>query len=823
MESLWQDLRFGLRTLQRDPGFATVAVLILALGIGVTLAIGSIAQVAVFRSLPYDAPERLVLLRHLDRAGNPDSLSIPEFLDLDERHRVFDAVAMGRSVGLNLGATDGEPERLAGLMVSAGLGPVLGIELALGRWFLPEDDLPGAPQTVIVSYELWQRGFAGDPEILGRVIRLDDLSYVVVGVLPEGLSRERLGPGGQVGDLLVPIGAFRELMPFDDRSARPQLWGLARLSATSTLESTQSDLARISAELAREFPDSDTGRLEAIRLGEYLFAGHRPTYRLLLAVAGLVLLIGCGNLVNLLLGRFSARRTELSTRRALGAGRGRLWRQLLGEAVLLGLCGGVVGIGLAWLTLRLLPRLLGSADDLVRAEVDTTWMVATLIFSVLISVLVFLLPGYRVLQRVANRSSESLKTRGFSRSHRLRWGLVVVEIALAFVTLVGALLMLGSMERLRSLDSGFRQDAILSFKVLLAQDEFDQEIPWVGFFDEALERLRGLPGLEQVAVTSLRPPDEGLSFSRVAAGDRTLPANHEYEGAAYQMVSPGFFETLGIPLLQGRDFGTSDDDRLGAERVVVVSESLARRFWPGSSAIDKTVAFEFLGTPKDPEPQWRRIVGVVADIHQEGPRNPPQMAAYVPYTQVPLWTRDGSSPVMAFVLETSGGVYAPMPGIRQVLREIDPDQPLYEVISLDDAIELRFAEPHKVTVLLTTFALLALLLVLVGVFGVVNYIVTATTHEIGIRMALGASRGKVLADLLRRSAFALLVGCVVGGVLVRFALEPLIQSQLYGIEGATLGSLLVTSFALGAIAILGTLVPAWKATRVTPAQALHYE
>ena len=823
MEGLIHDLRFGLRTLRRSPGFTLIAVVTLALGIGVNVAMWSVTSAVLFRELPFEDPDRVMVLWREGKSIDRSWFSIPTFRDWRERNRVFEHLAMYRPSSQNLTGGEGEPERVKGLLVSAGFPEALGVEPIHGRLFLPGDDRLGAERSVMLGYHLWQRRFGGDPGLLGESILLDGEPYTVIGVLPPGLRNERLGRE-HLGDLWLPIGIFFDRLPAEDRASR-ELEGVGRLKTGVTVAAAHEDMERIVRELAAEHPMTYVGtRLDGAPIREEQGRGIGPILLLLLAAVGFVLLIACANLINLLLTRAAYRDQELATRTALGAGRGRLIRQLLVESLLVALLGSAAGLVAAALFLRLLPRLVAGIEHVNEARIDAPIIGLTLLLSFAVSVAIGLVPALRATRperQLHVGGDHGLLTRSALPQEGLRHTLAIVELALALVLLIGAGLMLGTLGRLRAEDPGFEARRILTLKLALPQSKHDQMFPWLAYFDEALRRIQALPGVEEVAVTSLRPMDDDFR-TIVAAGDRELPRTPDMAVATYQLVSPAYFRAMGIPLIEGRVFDARDSDRTaGSEPVVVLSESLARRLWTQESPLGKRFSFEILGSSEDPEPHWRRIVGVVGDTRLLRVNEPPGFAAYAPYDQRSPYF-DGESPTMTLMVKTRGEPAELSATVREELLAIDPHQPVFDVQSMSEVVEAQFDESRTISSLLSSFAALALVLALVGVYGAIAYNVVARTREIGTRMAFGASPGQILRLLLRRGLLIISLGVTIGLVAAAL-LTRLMSSLLYGVEALDPGIYLGIALALGAVGLLAVLIPAWRAMRVQPAEALHYE
>lgn len=819
MDSLIQDLRFALRTLRRRPGFTFVFVLTLALGIGSNLAMWSVADAVLLRDLPYEDPASLAVVWQNSPSADIGPLSIPTYRDLEERNRSFESLASFIPSQLNLDLDSGEPERVRGVLISDSFLRVLGRQPVLGRNFLPEDNRAGAERTAILSYEIWQRRFAGE-DVLNQILRLDQQEYRVIGVLPEGLGQEVLA-GSALGDIWLPVEIFRGVLPFDDRNQRPKLFAIGRLGA-SGIASAEEDLGRISQQLKEENPlifrDS---QLQCAPLREYLVRNDRQTVFLLLGAVLLVLVIACANLINLQLSRLAQREQEMATRWALGAEGRRLVRQISIENVVLGLMGGLVGVVFAFWLVKALPWMFGDVWQVDGLPYGA--LVGALVLSAAAGVFVGLIPAFRVVQVSRQNPFEKLQMRSSLPNKTLRQVLVGIEVALALTTLIWAGLLSASLARLSDQDPGFASAGRFSFQVILPQQEFDDLYPWLAFFDEALEELSRLPGVDSAALTSMGPLSGRTEEAIVAAGDRPLPSVPDMSGCIYQMVSPDFFRLFDIGIVDGRGLEAGDDDRRQAERVVVISRSLADAFWPDTSPIDQRLAFEFLGTPSAPEPQWRRVVGVAEDVRLKKLREAPLHAVYAPYTQLPEWFVGEASPAMTFLLHSESVPAATLHAESQALMaELAPETPLFLPREMDDLLQNQLRQPRRATLLLSAFALLALALVIVGVLGVVSYVVTARTREVGTRMAMGAAPQEIVWFFLKQTLQITCVGVLLG-LLISISLSRLVSSLLYG-----LGPLDPLTYALAILIVLfltlsATAVPALRAGRIRPLEALRYE
>jgi predicted permease len=828
MEGTIHDLRFGVRTLWRNPGFTLIAVVTLALGIGANAAMLSVTRAVLFRDLPYQDPDRaIVVWRQTDQQTALGPVSIPTFRDLIERNRSFEHLAMFRPINSNLSTTDGKLDRVGGLMVSAEFLQALGIEPLMGRGFVPGDDRPGAERTLMVSHGLWQRQLGGTPDVLGRSLRLDGETYTVIAVLPPGLENEPLG-FSPLGDFWTPIGLFFDLLPVEERASRPALLAIGRLKPDVTAKLADADLAKIAEELSQEHPQSfRKARLTGTSVRDEAVRGPRPAVWILLAAAGVILLIACANLLHLVLTRATLRDQELATRNALGAGRWRLLRQLLTESTVLALLGGAAGLMVAFEALKLLPQLLVGIPHAGESRIDPQVIGLTLVLTLAASVLIGLVPALQATRPGRHHDfghALVMRTLSSPRNLGLRQALIVFELAVTLVSLVGAGLLLGTLARLHAQDPGVDTERVLTLQLDLPKSKYPSESAWPSFFDELLTQIRALPGVEDAALTSRIPLDDSGDFStsKVAAEDRPLPAVADMASGLYQMVSPSYFRTMGIPFLAGRDLDLGDDDRREAERIVVISESLAEHLWPGQDPIGRAMAFEFRGTPNEPEPQWRRVVGVVGEVRSLSLKDEPPLAVYASYTQKPLWLEKREFPAMSLLIKASGAPLDLVEPIRSRLHGMDPQIPIYNVRTMSQVVELQLENPRTVSVLLTSLAALALLLAVVGIYGVVSFTVAARTREIGVRMALGATPRQILGQLVKQSAVLLAAGLAIG-LLAASSLTRLMSTLIYGIEALDPLIVLVVASILTAAALSATLIPARRAMRVSPSQALRYE
>jgi predicted permease len=820
MDTLLQDIRYSIRMLRKSPGFTAVAVIALTLGIGANCAIFSVVNGVLLRPLPFKDPEGLVRIwGKIDKAGIPKNwISEPELLDLQEQNQSFQDIAAYQSGGVNLTA-NGEPVRVNSASVSASLFPVLGIQPISGRTFLEEEDQPGHDKVVLVGNGLWRNRFGSDPALLGKTIGLNGESYSVVGIMPPGFQLP------DQADLWVPLAIDRAHL---DNRGNHGLEVVARLKPGVTLAQSQGDLTNIAATLEQRYPNnySDSGwGLYPVSMLEELVGNVRPALRILLGAVAFVLLIACANVANLLLARATVREKEVAIRAALGAGRRRLIQQLLTESVLLSVMGGVFGLLLAYFGVRLFvafgPKEIPRLD-----EIGLDGRVFA--FSLLIAVVTGLAFGLAPALQISKPDlQDSLKEggRGSSKGrHRLQNTLVVSEVAVALILLVGAGLMIKSFQRLLQLDMGFRTEKVLTMRLSLPSTRYKEDAQIAAFYRQLLDKIRVLPGVESAGAISHLPLSGSYSSGTTAVENAEEQEGLKtFQGAAYieadrRSVSPDYFQALGIALKQGRLFTEADNET--ASPVAVVDETFEHRFWPHGSAIGKRFIARF-NNPKDI--QWGQIIGVVAHVRHYGIDQAKQFAlgqegreqAYFPYLQRP-------SSRMYLAIKTTTDPLSLASAVRSQVLSLDPEEPVYEVKSMDQLVTASLAQRQLNMVLFAAFSSIALILASVGIYGVMSYSVTQRTHEIGIRMALGAQQRNVLGLVVMQGMTLTLAGVAfgIGGAL---ALTRLMSTLLFGVTASDPVTFAVISLLLTGVALAACFVPALRATRVDPMVALRYE
>ena len=802
MEALIQDVRYGIRTLLKQPGFTAIAVIALALGIGANTAIFSVVNAVLLRPLAFDEPDRLVMVWEkrmaLGRVRNP--ASPPDFVDWKAQNSVFEDMAAYSNEGFNITGGN-EPEWIQGVATSPGFFSVLRAQPKLGRAFLSGEDQPGSEPVVIISNGLWQRRFASNPDIVGKTVSLNDRSRTVVGVMPADL----VFPNSDV-DVWVPLVLGPEQM--SNRGSH-FLNIIARLKPGVTLDQARSDMDTIAAQLEQQYPQVNTGHgANVFSLYEEVVGNVRPALLILLGAVGFVLLIACANVANLLLARAAVRQKEIAIRTALGAGRARIVRQLLTESVLLALVGGTLGVLLALWGLDLLLAV--SADSIPRVkEINLDmWVLAfTLLISLATGLIFGLVPA---LQASKPDLNESLKEGGRAASasihrNRVRSLFVVVEVAVCLVLLIGAGLMIKSFVRLLDVNPGFNAENVLTMAVSLSGSKYREASQQKAFFQQSLERIASAPGVKGAA-TVLGVPVSGGFGSRYfrIEGRPPQPAGQGHN-ANVNAASGDYFRTMGIPLIQGREF--DERDVKGSPEVVIINQQMARQFWPDEDPIGQRMT---VGN----EP-WRTIVGVVGDVRQSGLEAEPRPEFFYPFFQVEFSSG-------TFVVRTSGNPNAMIAALRSEVQAVDKDQPLFRVRTMDEVLAQSVARRRLVMLLFGIFGGVALVLAAVGLYGVMRYSVTQRTREIGIRMALGAARGDVTRLVVGQGMTLTLVGVGIG-LAASFFLTRLMASLLYGVSAADPVTFALVSLFLIGVALGASFVPARRATKVDPMVALRHE
>jgi putative ABC transport system permease protein len=805
IETVWQDVRTGVRALVHSPVFTVVTVLSLALGIGANTAIFSVVNGLLLRPLPYPESEQIVDVWHtppqqsfpgLDKF----SVSPANYLDWKAQNSTFEQMAIYFDTGLSL-STSNDPLPLIGAAVSSDFFSVLRVNAMQGRTFTPDEERPGRDQVVVIGHGLWQRAFGANPNIIGQTLTLNSRSFTVVGIMPAGFEFPR------EAELWVPLAWADNERQI--RSSHDYLV-IARLKQNVSLQQAQSEMSTISSRLEQQYPEENTGwGAVVIPLRNDLVGDIRRALLVLFCAVGFVLLIACANVANLMLARGANRQKEIAVRIALGAGRARLVRQLLTESVLLAVTGGLLGLLLAVWGSTMLVRLGGlpNASDI---GIDTWVLGFTLLVSFAAGIIIGIVPA---LQFTRTSVSETLKqgsgrTGGTTLKQNTRKVLVISEVALSLVLLIGAGLMIRSFWKLQNVDPGFDTRNALTMSLVLTFIRYPEPQQRLAFVDRAIEKIRTVPGVVSVGTITKIPLAGGGSTQPFSVEGRPTAAIAEQPMAQTRYISPDYFGAIGIPLRQGRFF--SDHDRDNSMPVVIISEAMARRFWPGENPIGRRLTPSF-----HVEQGAREIVGVVGDVKTSGLDVDASAMMYLPYKQAPL-------PFMSFVVRTASNPESLVQPVSRAIYSIDKEQALTNVQTMEQVLKESLSGRRFNMTLLLTFAGVALVLAAVGVYGVMNYTVTLRKRELGIRMALGAETTDVLRLVLRQGLTLTLIG-VGAGLISAYALTRLMASLLYGVTATdylTFGSV---SAVLIAVGLAASYVPARRATKVDPTVALRAE
>ena len=817
MGDLWQDIRYGARRLTHAPGFTAAAVLTLALGIGATSSIFTLVRAVLLDGLPYSDPERLVLIRGLMTREAPEDWPISwlDMEDLGAQQKVFAGLAaVGDDVAFNLGS-QGEPEHVAGEMVSAGYFDLLGVRPVAGRTFRPEEDRPpGEARVVILGHDLWQRRFRGSPAAVGSSLWLNEEPYTVVGVMPpgfHGLTDE--------AEVWLPAAVAQSALGKHYVEMRRFRWlfGVARLAPQVSVEQAQKEVDGILSRMAQEYPDSNENfSMRLTPLTEAWFGDLRSPLLALLGAAGFVLLIACTNVANLLLARAAARQKEMSVRSALGAGRGRLIRQLLAESLVLSIFGCALGLLFAHWATGFLAR--SGAIDLrsfVEVRVDPTVAAITVALALLSGVIFGLAPallGTRVDLQSGLREGDRASS-GAPGRRRFQAMLVISEVGLALALLAGAGLMIKGFGRFVETDLGLDPKGVLTMRMDLTGQRYTDSNVYRAFVRELYDRLTAIPGIESVALEGPGIPTGDWHSASYSLEDR--PDDQEPVSLLRHHVTPGYFKTLRIPLIAGRDFTTQDSYQV-APPAMVVSESMAKRFWPGESAIGKRMK----PGPYDSSMPWFTIIGVVADVNHRGLGGEEQSD---PDVYSAIFQSPARSPTMVSILARTSQPAANLaPQIQQAVRETAPALTVFDVRTLEERLEEQTARGRSLVLLMTVFAAIAVLLAIIGIYGLLAYMVAQRGREIGIRMALGANRGRVVGLVVKGALVMIVTGLALGFVAVML-LNRFLVSLLYGLDPSDPATLFATALLLLGVALAASFVPALQATRISPVTTLRSE
>ncbi|HEX6999933.1 MAG TPA: ABC transporter permease [Gammaproteobacteria bacterium] len=810
--SLAQDARYAWRTLRKSPAFTLVAVLILALGIGACTAVFSLASAVLLKPLPFAEPDRLVVLwSDFTRVGGSDrgNPSPANYVDWKERSRSFEDMAALVSVSYNLTGA-GEPQRLAGIRATGNLFSVLGLDAKLGRTFTPADEAPDALPVAVVSERFWLSRFGGDPGLIGRSITLNGVAHVVVGVVPPDFRFPN--PDAAVW---VPARFSPEELARRDAY---YMFVVARLRAGVPLSAAQAEMTTIAAAVAREHPENAGLGTFVTPLHEHLSRTVRPAVFLLLGAVGVVLLVTCANVANLLLARGASRVKELALRQTLGADRRRMLAQLFTENALLGAAGLLLGMAVAFLAFGYLARLVPETFP-AGTRLGLDWRV--LAFSGALGVATVLLFGAAPALAAARLDFADALKKGPGRGATATGGgarnaLVVAEITLTVVLLAAAGLLLRSYAAVLAADPGFRPQSLLIAETALPQAKYAESSARNSFYESVLERVAAIPGVEAVAYANYVPLTFDGGYAAITIEGRPPWTEEELGGhlVADRAVSPGYFDALGVPLLRGRDF--DERDAPGAPLAVIISESLARAHWPDGDPLGQRLK---LGPPRSESP-WYTVVGIVGDVRQMALDQPPRPQLYFPLAQVPsmfpfLWPQH-------LLVRAEGDPMALAGAVRAAVWSVDPNQPVAAVRSMEQVFDAQLANRNLQMTLVSGFAALALVLASVGLYSVLSYTVALRTSEIGVRMALGAQRRNVIGAVLRSAAKLAACGVALG-IAGAFGIARLLSSFLFGVSPTDALTFTAVPALLLGVALLAAYVPARRAARVDPLEALRAE
>jgi putative ABC transport system permease protein len=793
-----QDFIYAVRWLRKNPGFTLLSVLMLAVGIGVNTAMFSVINAVLLTPLPYPEADRLVWMNESGPEIANRWVSHANFIDWRERNQVFESMSTFRGWYMNITGGD-EPENINARMVTSDYFKVMRATPFLGRDFTPEDDKPGAAPVTLISYATWQKRFAADPNVVGKSITLDDKAYTVIGVLPESFVHQ--GP--------PPVWVL--MGPFDWKGRDVRTGGnvIARLKPGVTIDQARLDMNRIAQNLRQEYPIDNAGAdtVNVLSLQDSITGDVSTALKILFGAVGLVLLIACANVANLLLARATGRRKEFAVRAALGASRLRIIRQMLVESLVLAIAGGALGLILATWTTSVLSRVAHeTVPRMSGVQLNGKVLVFSFIVSVLTGILFGVLPALRASKTdLQDTLKDSSATTTDAKGKRLRGTLVVAEVAFSVALLVGAGLLVKSMFVLLKTDYHFDPDGVLTMELKVSRGRYKKQGELSRLLHQVLDNVKGVPGVESANLSATLP---GLGdWQREIWPEGYEGPQGQLINVDWSIVSADYFQTMKVPILEGRTY-TKDEDEQG-KRVVLVDETLAQRFWPNQSAIGKHIRYD--------DPNWHEIIGVVKQVGIYGSNAKPLIKIYTPFGPHAAQRNSTLS-----IRSSTSDPEALTAAVIRAVHEIDRDLPVNEVMTLEDILA-REASPRRFNaMLLSVFAALALVLAATGVYGVLSYSVSQRTHEVGIRMALGAGRRDVLQLFMGQGMVLVLLGLVIG-LGAAFALTRLMSSLLLGVSTTDKVTFVAVALVLTVVGVLACYLPALRATKVDPLVALRYE
>ncbi|HUK30309.1 MAG TPA: ABC transporter permease [Candidatus Acidoferrum sp.] len=809
METLWQDLRYAARTLVRSSGFTAIAVLTLALGIGANTAIFSVVNAVLLRPLPFRDPDRLYLLTEHTPKFPSLSASYQNFKDWRDLNQSFEGVGAVHNDSFTL-TGEGDPARLTTQMTTANLFSLLGVQAEVGRVFSADEDRRGGENVVLLSDGLWRNRYGGETNVLGKRLTLNNVPYTVIGILPANYLCL------QPADVVVPFEPWTAGLP-DDRGWHPGILPVGRLKAGVSEEQARAEMATVAKQIEKQNPLTNLSvGINVTSMREQVVKNVRGALWTLLGAVGFVLLIGCANVANLFLARSAARRHEMAIRTALGASMWRILRQLMTESIILSLLGGAAGLAIGSAAMGPLLRLAtGSIPPGTKVGMDGTVLIYTAAIAILTGVFFGLTPALQA-SRLELRGGLNDVTRGGSgsgESKRLRSAFVVSEIVLARLLLVGAGLLVKSFSRMQDVSTGFRPEGLLVADLPLSPTAYSQPAKRLNFFDAVLDKIRALPGVRSAGGASFLPVSGAGGIIHFNIQGRPPEGPGDFILAGFRSVTPGYLSTIGLPLLNGRFISEQDTER-GAP-VVVINRSMAQQFFPGQSPIGQHLQLGALPTDQVP---WMEVVGVVGDV-KTALTSDPQSEMYVPFRQV-----DSLLPqyFLSIVVRTHGKPMALAPGLREAVRQTDPDQPIVKMRTMEENTSTSVVQPKFRATLLSIFSGLALILAAIGIYGVIAYSVTQRTREIGIRMTLGADRAAVLRMILKQG-IVLAVAGVGLGLAAALGLTRFLESFLFQVNAFDPITFVSVAAVLIFVSLAACWIPARRAMRVDPMVALRYE